>query len=796
MRISTRLFAAAFVFGLLFSGSLFSGALLAGETAPGSSPYPEDLRAKLDAALASQGSDYVPRTKHLTDDGKARFTNRLILENSPYLLQHAHNPVDWHPWGDEAFRLAKELNRPVLMSVGYTTCHWCHVMEEESFESLKIAEVINKHFIAVKVDRERRPDVDAIYMDAVRVLTRGGGGWPMTVIMNADREPFFGGTYIPPFDGSRGARKGFYTILQDVVRIIQEEPDRIDKQADRLTEVLQELANPHVGEGEPGHAEVNIHIESLYSSFDSLNGGFGRAPKFPRPATLDLLMRHWRRSQEPQSFHIATHTLDKMADGGIYDHVGSGFHRYTVDADWKTPHFEKMLYDNALLVNTYLDAYQATGEGKAARIARDVLGYVLREMTAPNGGYYSATDAVSMSDEGESKEGWYFTWTLKEVRDLLNDAEEKVFLAHHPVTAMGNFEFRNILLAPRHRSETAKGLSMGIAQFEIVLTSCYSKLFAAREQRAKPILDDKIIVGWNGLMISAMARGGFVLKDPRFVDSARRAASHLREAMLDGSVLRRTSRGGEASHRGVLDDYAFFIQGLLDLFETTQEMEWLELAVALQETLDQQFHDPEGGGYFLASKEQDGLLVKQKPEYDGAIPSGNSVTAANCLRLHEFTTEDRYRQRAQEIFQTFIGALQGGTGLPAMASALEMSLDAPKQIILVRPNAEKSVEPFLAVLRKTYLPNRIMVVVDEPKSAEVSKRIPLAGEKVCVDGKVTAYVCENRVCQLPTTDPTVFAEQIATVKPWPEVPEVPIDEPEEEASEEPASTEGSGEGGR
>ncbi len=736
------------------------------DRAPGGVPYSDELATTLSDAFEAKGSEYKARTSHLDAQGKPLYTNRLILENSPYLLQHAHNPVDWHPWGDEAFEIARALGRPVLMSVGYTTCHWCHVMEEESFENLQIAQYINEHFVAIKVDRERRPDVDAIYMDAVRVLTKRGG-WPMTVVMTPDRKPFFGGTYFPPFDGARGARQGFFTILKELERVYRENPERVAESAKQITQRIQQMSAPPPPAGVPGAEAIATAIQGLHGTFDEKNGGFGGQPKFPRPVTLDLLLRHHRRTGDPQSLHVVTHTLDKMADGGIYDHVGSGFHRYTVDAIWLTPHFEKMLYDNAQLVNVYLDAYQVTGHPKAARIAREVLEYVLREMTAPAGGFYSATDADSKNPAGHSEEGWFFTWTPDEVGAILEREEFRVFLAHHPVTPSGNFEGRNILRAAQHRDVTAEKLGIPVEELVATLTGAYQKLYAIRETRPKPILDDKVLVGWNGLMISAMARGGLILDDARFTEAARRAATFIKQKMWQGGALKRTSRLGLTSHRGVLNDYAFLIHGVLDLFESTQDVAWLDFAIQLQNALDAHFWDPAAGGYFMASDREQGLLVRQKPGYDGAVPAGNSFAARNLLRLHELTTKDAYRLSALKVFEAFSVVLAGGRGMPALASALDASIDKVKQIIIVRPNDAANLEPFLAVLRQTYLPNHLLVVVTEGEDLEaMAKRIPLIGGKVCQGGKVTAYVCEDRVCQLPTTDATVFAKQIAAVEPY------------------------------
>ncbi len=733
---------------------------------PGAIEYSDALKKQVVDAIQAKGSDYEPRTRHKSSDGKALYTNRLILENSPYLLQHAHNPVDWHPWGDEAFEIAKKLGRPVLMSVGYTTCHWCHVMEEESFEDAEIAQFINENYIAIKVDRERRPDVDAIYMDAVRMMTRRGG-WPMTVLMDPERKPFFGGTYFPARDGDRGAPAGFLTIITELNKIYKDDPERITQATRQITEQLLKQAASLKPESVPSSAAIETHVTQMKSVFDSKDGGFGRAPKFPRPATLDLLFRYHRRTGDDNALHMATHTLDKMADGGIYDQVGSGFHRYSVDAIWLVPHFEKMLYDNAQLVSVYLDAYQITQHAKAARVARDVLDYVLREMTSPTGGFYSATDADSKRPDGHTEEGWFFTWTIVEILGVLSGKEFAAFSAHHRLSNSGNFEGRNILHVTKTRDASAQQLGIDRAEFDRNLASAYHLLYQSRESRPKPILDDKVLVAWNALMISAAAKGYRVLDDKRYLVAAQNAAAFLRDNMWDGAELRRTWRNGQSSHRGVLADYAFYVQALLDLFEASQDISWLTLAIDIQAKLDAQFWDTSGGGYFMASESESGLLVRQKPMYDGAIPSGNSIAARNLVRLYHYTTKDSYRTRAEECFGAFAEPLKQGAGLPALACSLDAYLDPSKEILIVKPTDDADAEPFLAALRGHYLPNHLIVVTTEARAAELAKHIPILGSKVAKDGKVTAYVCQDRVCQLPTTDPAVFAKQIVEVVDYP-----------------------------
>ncbi|MEM7167908.1 MAG: thioredoxin domain-containing protein [Planctomycetota bacterium] len=731
---------------------------------PGSIPYPSSLIERIDAAVEKLGPHYKPRTKHLHADGTAQFTNRLIFENSPYLLQHAHNPVNWYPWSDAAFETAAALDRPVLLSVGYSTCHWCHVMEEESFEDLEIAKFMNEHFICIKVDRERRPDVDNIYMAAVNAIA-GRGGWPMTVAMTPDRKPFFGGTYFPARDGDRGAHRGFLGILRVLSTQYRDNQETIRRDAERLTQrISQQLRATLPAVELTGTAAITATAAVLHENFDTQYGGFSwSSNKFPQPAQYELLLRHHRRTGDAQSLHIVTHSLDKMADGGIYDHVAGGFHRYSTDRRWLVPHFEKMLYDNAQLANLYLDAYQVVHEAKAARIAREILDYVIREMTDKDGGFYSATDADSKNLEGHTEEGFFFSWTIPELKQLLSSDEYQAIVRYHGVTPRGNFEGRNLLFVPRPIGQAAALLKIEPQQLRKRLTAAYRKLYAHRNTRPKPILDDKILVSWNALMISAMARGAAVLHDSRYLRSARRAATFLTTKLRDGSHLHRVYRQGQVSHEGVLNDYAFLINALLDLFEVDHDIQWVEIALQLQSEVDAHFWDAQGKGYFFSRDSEKGLLVREKRHYDGAIPSGNSYAALNLLRLAEMTSRLDFQKRGQECLQVFGAALQRGRGVPKLASAYDFLLDRPKEIVLIKPTAASDIRPFTKALARHYLPNRTLVVMTQGDARFVSL-IPWTSGKAAIDGKVTAYVCEEGVCQLPTTDPKVFIEQLQAKK--------------------------------
>ncbi len=740
------------------------------ESAPGGQAFAAELRAEMTQALNRRGADYRPRTHHLNPDGSPVYTNRLIRQTSPYLLQHAHNPVNWYSWGDQAFEDARRLGRPVLLSIGYSTCHWCHVMEKESFEDIEIATFMNENFICIKVDREERPDVDAVYMDAVRMLS-GRGGWPMTTVLTPDREVFFGGTYFPARDGDRGSRVGFLTILRRLSTRYQEDHDSVVADARKLTLRLQAAAEPGPAAGLAGVAPLRAAVDALSRSFDSVYGGFGGAPKFPRSVTLDFLMHYYRRSGDKAALHMVSYTLERMSSGGMYDHVGGGFHRYSTDQRWLVPHFEKMLYDNALLVSTYLDAYQITGQESFAATARQTLDYIAREMTSPQGGFYSATDADSPTPAGHEEEGWFFTWTPAEIEEVVGAQAARLVSAYYGVTERGNFEGRNIFSTARPLDGVAKSLGLTPQDARAELEALRSALYLARSKRPPPGKDSKVITSWNGLMISAFARAGRILGAPSYTERARTAADFLLASVMrqDGRLMR-TWKDGRPSHDGVLDDYTFLAAGLMDLFEATGERRWLEAAVSFYDVLLSQFWDEKSGGFFSTASDAEKLLVRQKPDYDGAEPSGNSLAVAGLLKLYEFTDNQLYRERAEQSLRAFHALLsRQPTGVVRMLSALDYYLDTPKEIVIVIPDEDAEAAPFFEKLAHTYLPNKVVIVVREGEQVEhMASLLPLVAGKITREGRVTAYVCERRVCKLPTTDPKVFAKQIATVEPYPE----------------------------
>jgi uncharacterized protein len=721
------------------------------EDLPGAAPLDPALARRLADAVRGKGPGYAPRTHHL-DGGEPRFTNRLILERSPYLLQHAHNPVAWYPWGDEAFEEARRTGRPVFLSVGYSTCHWCHVMERESFEDLEIARVLNERFVPVKVDREERPDVDAIYMTAVQLLT-GGGGWPMSVWLTPEREPFFGGTYFPPRDGARGAMRGFLGILEELARLYGSEPDRVRGATGSLVQAVRTALASRVDPAAalPGPEPIERAVAALRSAFDEVHGGIRRAPKFPSNLPVRLLLRAHRRARDAEPLRMAALSLEKMAAGGIHDQVGGGFHRYSTDAEWLVPHFEKMLYDNALLALAYAEAWQVTQRRDFRRVVRQTLDYLLREMTAPEGGLYSATDADS-----EGEEGRFFMWDEREIRDVLGPDAER-FARFHGVTAGGNFEGRNILWVPSPDEDEWEALAPARAA-----------LYEARERRPHPLRDEKVLAGWNGLAISALAFGGRVLAEPRWTEAAGRAAEFVLGRMVKDGRLQRSWLAGDAGVPAFLEDHAFLAQGLLDLHEATLDARWLEEALHVSERLEALFGDPQGGAWFASAFDHERLLAREKPTHDGAEPSGASVALLNALRLSAFTADDRWRRSADAALRHYARALgEQPLALTEMLLALDFATDAVREVVLVWPEGEPAPEPFVSVLRRMFLPSRALTGAPEGEElARLGRTAAVAEGKVAAAGRPTAYVCEKGQCRLPAIAPEELAEQVAPIRPY------------------------------
>jgi len=687
------------------------------------------------------------RTRHLNPDGTPTYTNRLAREASPYLRQHAHNPVDWYPWGAEAFAKARAERKPILLSIGYSTCHWCHVMEEESFEDDEIAAYLNAHYVAIKVDREERPDVDAVYMNAVRLMNDGGGGWPMTLWLTPERRPFYAGTYFPPRAGARGARVGFLELLTRLAETFADDPTKVETAASDVVSRLEAAATPETGAA-PGVEALTRAYAELAPTFDATHGGFGMRPKFPQPSELLFLLRYGRRTADAAALDMVVRTLDAMAAGGIHDQVGGGFHRYATDVAWRVPHYEKMLYDNALLAVVYLEAAQASGRADLADVTRTTLAYLERDMRAPRGGFFAASDADSDGEEGK-----YFVWTAAELEHALGPERGRLAAAYFDVAAEPT-----TLATPKPLAEVAQGLALAPDVARRELDTIVATLRDARATRVAPHVDRKVVVSWNGLAVSAFARGAFVLRDPTLAARAVETADVLLGARHDGR-LPRFLMDGEPRGDGYLDDYAFLEDGLLDLYETTFDARWLREALALQRVLEARFADPHGG-YFLTAADHETLLTREKPDYDGAEPTGNSVALANLLRLYELTGDDGYRTRADGVLAAFGPLLARRPGaLSQMLCGLDFQQGPVKEIVLVSPSDDAALAPFVDVLARTFLPSRVVAGVSRTRPADVAL-VPLLDGKTAIGGRPTAYVCERRTCKLPTADVEEFRRQI------------------------------------
>lgn len=673
-----------------------------------------------------------------------KFTNRLKHETSPYLLQHAHNPVDWFPWGEEAFTKAKAENKPILLSVGYSACHWCHVMEHESFENEKIAGLMNDLFVNIKVDREERPDVDEIYMNAVQMLT-GRGGWPMTVFLTPEGKPFYGGTYFPPED--RHNLPAFPRILAAVAQAYRERPQEVERATTQIVDNLEKLSHRQES-SRPLQIETLANAAaSLAQHVDHTHGGLGGAPKFPNSMVFALFLRQARASNNDHYLQMVSHTLHKMAEGGIYDHLGGGFHRYSVDERWLVPHFEKMLYDNALLTRLYLEAYQATHEPFFRRIVEEILTYVEREMRSPEGGFYSTQDADS-----EGEEGKFFVWTRDEVMRELGDEVGEIFCRYYEVTEVGNFEHRNILHPTLTLAQLAKLFRREEQEVTHLIAEAKRKLFAVRERRIKPGRDEKIITSWNGLMIAAFVEAYRVLGNPRYLGIARQGVEFILTRLSQGGRLLRTYKDGQAKYNAYLDDYAFLSAAFIDLYEATFERAYLERAVELTDLLIARFWDEKEGGFFFTGNDHEALISRSKSAFDGSIPSGNSVTTFNLLRLSYLTENQTYLVRAEQTLRLFYDAMeQNPFGFSYMLCALDFYLQRPKEIVLLGEKTAPETKEMLARIHDLFLPNKTLACFDA--SEQTDRKLPsqVAG-RTQVEGKLTVYVCHNFTCSLPVTE--------------------------------------------
>ena len=679
--------------------------------------------------------------------------NRLIHETSPYLLQHAHNPVDWYPWGDEALRRARDEDKPIFLSIGYSACHWCHVMERESFEDESVAAYLNEHFISVKVDREERPDLDDIYMKFVQSLT-GSGGWPMSVWMTADLRPFFGGTYFPP--DNRYGRASFMQVLDWVVRAWGGNRSQFLEQAGKFVDFLAAREADDVT-GDVDRKDLEASFLSLEQSFDDEWGGFGQAPKFPHAMDIRLCLRHFKRTGNDRARHLAIHTLDCMARGGIYDHIGGGFARYSTDEKWLIPHFEKMLYDNAMLVPAYLDAYVLTGEERHARVVRETCDFVLREMMTPEGGFGSTLDADS-----EGVEGKFYAWNPEQLREVLGHERGTWAANWFGVTDHGNFEHgQSALWRPDPADEVASRLGVDVDTLAAAMDEASAALFEARAKRIRPGYDDKVLVSWNGLMISAMAQAYQVLGETRYLDAARGAARYILDSMRqpDGRLFA-TAREGKAHLNAYLDDYAFLMAGLLDLYESDFDASFVEQAIALERIVQDQFHDAERGGYYNTGRDHEKLLVRTKSQHDQATPAGSGVMALNLLRLAALTGDGDYRLRAESTIRS-LGKLIDS--MPAAFSQIMHAIDwievGGVEVVIAGERDGKPVAEMLNAIRGVFRPQRVIALADP---GATSGSLPLLEGKDAPAGEARGYLCRDFACQVPAVDPWTLREQLAT----------------------------------
>ncbi len=706
--------------------------------------FEADIKSLLSA------SDGLPPIKEegqrMTVVENHKHTNRLIGEKSPYLLQHAHNPVDWYPWGKEAFEKAKKESKPIFLSIGYSTCHWCHVMEHESFSDEEVAAIMNQYFVSIKVDREERPDIDNIYMSVCQAMT-GGGGWPLTIIMTPEQKPFFAGTYFPK-QGKWG-RPGLMDTLKRIAESWENDRDGILESSERIVQAVQSRSDARGG-GELTGKVLEKGYSQLGSRFDKIYGGFGSAPKFPSPHNLSFLLRWWKRSGDGMALAMVEKTLDSMDGGGIHDHVGYGFHRYSTDRTWLVPHFEKMLYDQAMLAIAHVETYQAGGKERYAEVAQKIFTYVLRDMTSPAGGFYSAEDADS-----EGEEGKFYVWTPKEIKGVLGEKTGDIFCRFYGVTRRGNFEGgRSILHIGTPVDEFARRIKMDPAELRNVLEESIVKLFAEREKRIHPLKDDKILTDWNGLMIVALAKGAQALNRPEYARAAARAADFILEELRrpDGRLVHRF-RDGEAALPGYVDDYAFLVWGLIELYEATFEVRYLQEALALNNEMLQLFWDEKDGGLFFTGQGNEELISRSKKIYDGAIPSGNSVAASNLLRLGRMTANRDLKKKAEQLMSAFSGEV---SGLPMahsqFLSALDFAIGPSKEIVIAGEQDEEDTRNMLRAVSEQFLPRKVLIF--HPGGGEGEKIESIAEfvkQQRTIDGKATAYVCENYTCKLPTT---------------------------------------------
>jgi len=668
-------------------------------------------------------------------------TNKLINETSPYLLQHAHNPVNWHPWNEEALGLARKLDKPIFLSIGYSACHWCHVMEHESFENEEIAKILNEHFISIKVDREERPDIDEIYMTAVQLMT-GSGGWPLSVWLTPDLEPFFGGTYFSPED--RWGRTGFRKILVQIAQIWQQRRGEVLKSANQITASLNQINKVKSADVLLDQSLWQLAFKSADQRFDERHGGFGSAPKFPIAMELSFLLRYYFHIGEKRALAMVEKSLQEIANGGIFDHLGGGFHRYSTDERWLVPHFEKMLYDNALLTITYLEAYQITKNANYKETAIATVDYVLREMTSSEGGFYSSQDADS-----EGEEGKFYVWQKSEIETILGKEESRLFCDIYDVSDQGNWEGKNILYLRRSLEGAAKEYGLSLSELKDQLTKDRRQLFEARSRRIPSGTDDKILTDWNGLMISALCRGFQVLGDQKYLKAAQKAVDFLLEKLyIDGRILK-TYRNGKSHLTGYLSDYAFLIAALIDYYESSFEWAYLKKTIEINHLMIQKFWDDSSGGFFFTSVDHERLLMRTRNPYDNAIPAGNSIAVHNLLKLSQFTGDFKLKEKAEQALKLYTTKMERSpSGFAVLLSSSDHFWGNPKEIVIAGDRSLEKTQEMIAVVHEHYLPNKILAYADPFLNKEIDE-LPVVEGKLSSDGQAKIFVCENYVCQRP-----------------------------------------------
>ena len=683
---------------------------------------------------------------------ETKHQNRLADSQSPYLLQHASNPVDWYPWGDEAFEKAKEENKPIFLSIGYSTCHWCHVMEHESFEDSTVAAQMNEYFVSIKVDREEMPEVDHLYMSVCQAMT-GRGGWPLTIVMTPDKEPFFAGTYFPK--QGRGQRPGMLQIIPSLANAWSLKQTEIRGSINKIKDYLVQI-NTSVPGDEWDETMIKEAFTQYASRFDPDYGGFGRAPKFPSPHNLILLLRYSKLYDDPTALKMVETTLHYMRLGGVFDHIGLGFHRYSTDKRWFLPHFEKMLYDQAMLSMAYLEAYQLTGNEKYAQVAREIFTYVLRDMTHKEGGFYSAEDADS-----EGEEGVFYIWSKEELIEILGPEDGSRMAKIFGFSDNGNFRDEasgkstgnNIPYLPRNKDELAKKSGMSLDEFDGFVEMSRQQLFDVREKRIHPLKDDKILTDWNGLMIAALALGGQVLDEPDYITAAERAAGFVEKNLRDkkGRLMKRY-RLGKAGLSPHLDDYSFMVWGLLNLYEATFDTEYLARAIEFTDIMNKDFSD-ENGGFFIGSKDAEKLMVRAKDSYDGAIPSGNSVAVMNLFRLSKITGSTQWVDLADKALKAFTKqAKNSPTGFAHMLTGFMFDLKDPKELVIVADGKTPETQELIQQIRGNYSPNKVVLFKDMSDPDPLTDIASWTKAHSMMDGKPTFYVCENFSCKRPTTN--------------------------------------------